>query len=253
MNFASWFVSRGRLGRIHFSIARLRSFANMSNGQSHPPEPAHGNQPVPPAPTVEAAPPPPPPPTATPPVPKTVYVIFSAEITQQTTESLMAVMANCATQGVQHVYLVLSTPGGDVNHGITLYNALRGMPFELSVHNVGNVDSIGNVIFLAGSARYATKHSTFMFHGVGFSYQNQTIRFEEKNVREMITNIESNHDRIGSILEERTQLTNPVIKELFREAQTKDATYAIGCGIVQEIRDLQIPTGSTVISLVFQR
>ena len=49
-------------------------------------------------------------------------------------------MANCATQGVKTVYLALSTPGGDVAQGITLYNLLRGMPFKLITHNVGNVD-----------------------------------------------------------------------------------------------------------------
>src|SRR5213593_78082 len=88
-------------------------------------------------------------------VPQIVYVIFSAEITPQTTEGLLAVMANCATQGVKEVYLSLSTPGGDVTQGMTLYNVLRGMPFALTTHNAGNVDSIGNAVFLAGTKRYA--------------------------------------------------------------------------------------------------
>jgi ATP-dependent protease ClpP protease subunit len=188
-----------------------------------------------------------------PPVPQIVYVIFSAEITPQTTEGLLAVMANCATQGVRTVYLTISTPGGDVTQGMTLYNVLRGMPFELITHNAGNVDSIGNAVFLAGSKRYACPHSTFMFHGVGFNMANQNVRLEEKNVREMLDNISSNHGRIGTILKERTQLADTAIPELFRQAQTKDAAFAVGCGIIDEIRDIQIPLGSTVISLVFQR
>ena len=162
-------------------------------------------------------------------------------------------MANCATQGVRTVYLTISTPGGDVTQGMTLYNVLRGMPFELITHNAGNVDSIGNAVFLAGSKRYACPHSTFMFHGVGFNMANQNVRLEEKNVREMLDNISSNHGRIGTILKERTQLADTAIPELFRQAQTKDAAFAVGCGIIDEIRDIQIPLGSTVISLVFQR
>ena len=192
------------------------------------------------------------PPTPPTPTPQTVYIVFTAEINPKTCQSLLAVIANCATQGVKIVHLLLSTPGGDVTQGITLYNVLRGMPFQLITHNAGNVDSIGNAVFLAGEPRYACKHSTFMFHGVGFNMANQTIRLEEKNVREMIDNITSNHGRIGTILEERTKLDKAVVQELFREAQTKDATYAVGCGIVNEIRDIDIPTGSTVISLVFQ-
>src|SRR5579862_4007773 len=76
---------------------------------------------------------------------------------------------------------------------------------------------------------------------------------EEKNVREMLDNIMSNHARIGTILEERTKINKAAIPELFREAQTKDATFALGAGIVHEIRDINIPEGSSVISLVFQR
>ena len=186
-------------------------------------------------------------------VPDTVYVTFSAEINPKSAESLMAVMANCATQGVKTVYLAMSTPGGEVVQGITLYNVLRGMPFRLITHNVGNVDSIGNAVFLAGSPRYACPHSTFMFHGVGFSMANQTVRLEEKNVREMLGSILNDHARIGTILEERTKIDKALIPELFREAQTKDSAFAISCGIVDEIRDLQIPAGGPVVSLVFQR
>ena len=54
-------------------------------------------------------------------------------------------------------------------NGMNLYNVLRGLPRDLTIHNVGNVGSIGNAIFLAGSKRYACAHSTFMFHGVGFN------------------------------------------------------------------------------------
>jgi ATP-dependent Clp protease protease subunit len=185
-------------------------------------------------------------------VPETVYVIFTALIDPKTAQALLGVLANCATQKVKRVYLAISTPGGDVVQGITLYNILRGMPFELVTHNVGNVDSIGNAVFLAGTRRYASKHSTFMFHGVGFDFKNHTGRLEEKNVREMLANIASNHERIGSVLEERTKIDKSVIPELFREAQTKNATFAVSHGIIDEIRDFNIPDGSPVVSLVFQ-
>ena len=193
------------------------------------------------------------PPETTPPFPQleTVYVSFSAEISAHTTESLLAVMANCANQKVKAVYLMLSTPGGNVMNGLNVYNVLRGMPFELITHNVGNVDSIGNAIFLAGKKRYACPHSTFMFHGVGFDIKQ--MRFEEKNLKECLTGILSDQKRIGSIIVERTKLKEDVVAGLFTEAQTKDATFAVSTGIVDEIKDVQIPLGSNVVSLVFQR
>ena len=46
-------------------------------------------------------------------------------------------------------------------NGMNLYNFLRGLPIRLTTHNVGNVDSIGNAVFLAGEHRYACPHSPF--------------------------------------------------------------------------------------------
>jgi ATP-dependent Clp protease, protease subunit len=185
--------------------------------------------------------------------PEVVYISFSAEVSPHTTESLLAVMANCANQRVKTVYLLLSTPGGSVMNGLNIYNVLIGMPFELITHNVGNVDSIGNAIFLAGAKRYACPHSTFMFHGVGLDIKNQTVRLEEKNLNEHLAHILSDHKRIGTIITERTKLDEKVVATLFSEAQTKDATFAVSTGIVHEIKDVQIPPGSQVVSLVFQR
>ena len=136
-------------------------------------------------------------------------------------------------------------------NGLNLYNTLRGLPFQLTTHNVGNVDSIGNALFLAGDTRYACPHSTFMFHGVGFDILNQ--RFEEKLLREKLDSILSDQARIGAIIKERTRLDQKVIEGLFREAQTKDATFAREHGIVDEVRDVQIPPGAPIYSLVFKR
>jgi ATP-dependent Clp protease protease subunit len=186
------------------------------------------------------------------PIPQMIYVAFSAEINAHTSEALIGVMADLVNKRVPGVTLLLSTPGGNVMNGITLYNVLRAMPFTLTTHNVGNVDSIGNAIFLAGSIRYACPHSTFMFHGVGFN-SGQGQRFEEKDCRERLDSIMADQRRIGSIMRERAHIADDVVEGLFREAQTKDAIGARDLGITQEIRDVQVPVGGPVIPLVFQR
>ena len=184
----------------------------------------------------------------------TIYVSFSADISPQTTESLIATLANCANHpAVKEVHLLLSTPGGSVMHGMNLYNVLRAMPFKLITHNVGNVDSIGNAVFLAGEERFASPHSTFMFHGVGLNQIAGGPRLEEKLLREFLDGVLADQHRIATILEERTNLEAVQIEPLFREAQTKDAAYAVGVGIVHEVKDVEIPEGAPVISLVFER
>lgn len=180
------------------------------------------------------------------------FVSFSAEINANTTESLIAVMFQQVQMGVQEVRLLMSTPGGQVMSGMNLYNVLRSLPLKLVTHNVGNVDSIGNAIFLAGEERYACPHSTFMFHGVGFDTP-PGARFEERQLRELLGGVQADQKRIGSVIAERTTLEVEAIETLFLEATTKDATYAVGTGIVHKICDVEIPPGAPVISLVFQR
>lgn len=182
----------------------------------------------------------------------TAYISFSAEINPNTTEQLIATAANLVGQGFNELYFLFSTPGGGVMNGMNVYNVLRGLSAKITFHNVGNVDSIGNAIFLAGDERYACPHSTFMFHGVGFDCA-AGLRLEQKNAQEMLNGILADQARIASVIADRTRVDKAEAADLFKEARTKDAAYAVTNGIVSDIRDVHIPVGSSIFSLVFQR
>jgi ATP-dependent protease ClpP protease subunit len=188
---------------------------------------------------------------ATPGPPARVYIVFTAEIIPQTVEPLIQACANLAQQRIPEVYLAISTPGGQVPSGIALYNFLLGMPFRLIVHNIGNVDSIGNAVFLAGAERYACAQSTFMFHGVGFD--TKAARFEEKMLREMLAGLLADQQRIAAVVAGKTNMNADEIEGFFREGQTKTAEFARERGIVNEVREFHLPPGAPVISFVFQR
>jgi ATP-dependent Clp protease, protease subunit len=183
---------------------------------------------------------------------KTIYVSFSAEINTNTTESLISTMAECVRQRANEVRLLFSSGGGNVMHGINIYNILRGLPFRLVTHNVGNVDSISNAIFLGGEDRYACPHSTFMFHGVSYPFTGD-VNLGAKQLRETLASVEADEARIGSIIQERSKLSETQTRTFFGDAHTMGATEALSVGIIHEIRDVQIPPGSTVITLMFQR
>lgn len=180
------------------------------------------------------------------------YVSFSAEINPSTTENLIAAMTQLCNTGASEIHLMLSTPGGSVMHGMTLYNVLRALPVKLVTHNTGNVDSIGNVIFLAGLERRACQHSTFMFHGVGFDVTGG-VRLVDQNLREYLDSIAADHKRIGSIMGHHTSLNEADVVDLFKEARTKDASWAQGVGMVHSVCEPQVPTGVPIHSLVFNR
>src|SRR6476660_8657231 len=81
------------------------------------------------------------------------HIVFTGEIKAQTANNFVTMLANLANQQTDRVILAINSGVGEVVHGVAMYNAMRAMPFPITTHNVGNVDSIANVVFLGGSER----------------------------------------------------------------------------------------------------
>jgi ATP-dependent Clp protease, protease subunit len=191
-------------------------------------------------------------PSAPPPaVPVPFYVSFNSEVNQITGPALIATVGQQVSQGFNELHLLLSTPGGHVAQGIAIYNMLRALPISITTYNVGSVNSIGNVIFLAGTKRYASQTSSFMFHGVGFDVQ--AARFEEKMLKERLQGIQNDQQLIGDIIVRHTKISSDEVDKLFLEAAFVSTTEAKRRGIIHDILDVQIPPGAPFLQLVFQR
>jgi ATP-dependent protease ClpP protease subunit len=180
------------------------------------------------------------------------YISFHAEVNQTTTEALISVVGHEMREGRADVHLMLSTPGGSVDNGIAIYNTLRGLPIRLTTYNLGSVNSIGNVIYLAGERRYACPTSSFMFHGVGFDVR-ETRRFEEKELLEHLEGIRSDQGLIARVIVERTNIDAEEARRLFLRAAFVGAEEAQAKGIVHEIRAMKVPEGAAFLQLVFER
>lgn len=181
--------------------------------------------------------------------PQDVYVMFDDTIAPQPAQALIKVMAEAANQGVPRVVLCLTTSGGAIVTGIQLYQVLRGMPFDLTVHAVGDVASAGNIVFVAGQERVAAPHSTFMFHEPTIS-ASEGEEYNVKNLRELAAQLESNGNRNRRILEERTGMSRNEINALKRRTRTLNADEAVAAGLADRIDELVIPPGALTVSVV---
>ena len=138
-----------------------------------------------------------------------------------------------------------------VSLGITIYNVLRGLPIMLTTHNVGNVDSIGTVIYLAGENRLVPQ-STFMLHGVSFTAPPMS-QFFEKTLKERLAWIQADHERIKAIYNERAGIDPDRAEEIFLGENTMNASESVTSGLAHGIQPVQIPAGSPVMQLIFNR
>ena len=182
-----------------------------------------------------------------------LYISFLTDINTVTASALMGTIGQHMNQNpgtFQELHLLLSTMGGQVAAGISLYNTLMALPVKVITYNTGTVNSIGNVVFLAGAERYAAKISSFMFHGVGFDVQNQ--RFEEKMLIERLDSLRSDQNLIADIIVQRTKIRANEVKDLFLQAAFLRASEAKDRGIIDDIRQVKVPKGATFLQLVFK-
>lgn len=183
------------------------------------------------------------------PVIDTVYVSYFHSIDDAKAQSLMGVCADIvAKQRPNTIYFLFSSTGGGVNAGLALYNFLRALPVEIVMHNIGSIDSIATVIFLAASKRYAAKHSSFLFHGINWNFSSKaSLTFYQIN--ENLSRIKQEETRVASIVAERTKMTEAAIQELFRQGECKDLQFALANGIIDEIIDPVIPKDAPLVTL----
>lgn len=169
-----------------------------------------------------------------------IVVHFAANINDENIDPLIKSLVEIANSGIPKVTLSLSTEGGQITSGIQLYNMLRALPFDLTVHAVGDIASAGNIVFVAGRRRVASPHSRFLFHEPSVG---QVQDMDVKALRELAAQLQSNGDRNRAILEERTKMSRSEINNLKRRTSTMTPTQAVEGGLAHSVKDLVIPEG----------
>ena len=176
------------------------------------------------------------------------YVLFSRNINNENVSELAKTLNEISSRG-QDIYLLLNSHGGNVAAGIHCYNMLRALPTRLVSHNVGNVDSIANAVFLAGEERHSTSSAVFMFHSVGFDF-NAPTRLDCRQLREHLDSVVADHNRIGAIISDRSELALSAAIELFDTQIVRTAEWALKSGVIHEVRDLQLPSDRILHEIV---
>ena len=181
----------------------------------------------------------------------TAYVTFTAGIDPRSVSLLVSAISQLVEKKHSHIYLAFSTLGGDIDSGIALYNFFRGLPVrQLTIHNIGTVQSIGIVIFLAAGKehRRACKNTTFMFHGATVNHPGGAS--QEHAWQEFLTRCSSYNKRMRDIIVERTELPEEEVATFSRQEMLMTADGALGKKIIHDIADFQYPRDARFVSVV---
>jgi ATP-dependent protease ClpP protease subunit len=166
-----------------------------------------------------------------------------APVVPQSATALMKVIDKKLLQGVDHLHLMVSSPGGSVFHGLSIYNFLKGSPLKVTTYNFGTVDSIGVVIFCAGSTRISVPHARFLIHGVSMN-MNGNFTFDEKALEEKLKLLKIDYLNIAKVIADTTGKKSKSIVDDMNSRTTLNPTEAKKYGLVHKIQSHLFPSAA---------
>lgn len=130
--------------------------------------------------------------------------------------------------------------GGECSYGFSLYNFLISLPVVVRTHNLGTVESMGNIIFLAGERRTACEYSKFLFHPFHWNLNGSV---DHARMSEYAMSLDYDLDLYARIVSERTSCNREpldVSEYLKASPQIFNATEALRAGLIHDIDCLEM-------------
>lgn len=168
------------------------------------------------------------------------YIRFLAPVNSETTDRLFKIIDQKISNGVKKIHLLISSPGGSVFHGLSIYNYLKGAPLEVDTYNFGSVDSIGVIIFCAGKKRYSVPHARFLIHGVRFNF-NGNASFDEKELEEHFKSLKIDQKNIAKVIADTCGKDIAEIENKMNDRTTLNPEEAKAYKLVHEIKSNLFP------------
>lgn len=179
------------------------------------------------------------------------YIRFMAPVIPKTANQLLQAIDAKLKEGASRIHLLISSPGGSVFHGLSIYNFLKGVTAEVYTYNFGSVDSIGVILFCAGDRRFTVPHARYLIHPVGLTV-NQGASFDEKRLEEKLKGLQIDQRNIAKVISDTVGPENKsldVVEADMNIRTTLDPDQAVEYGLVHEIKSELIPASASYVTI----
>ncbi|QVM89301.1 ATP-dependent Clp protease proteolytic subunit [Pseudomonas entomophila] len=170
---------------------------------------------------------------------------YTGPINSSTCGNLINTCSRALQQGADLLQLNIATMGGECSYGFTLYNFLLSLPVPVHTHNLGTVESMGNILFLAGAHRTACACSKFLFHPFHWTLHGAV---DHARMAEYAMSLDYDLRLYAQIVAERTAGAGEVLdvpRYLMAHPRILDPQEALACGLIHAIDDVPIEADAT--------
>ena len=161
---------------------------------------------------------------------------FIGSVSEQSVSDFISTIENIKTP-INSITINISSLGGSVTPGITMYNYLKSKQFNIITHNLGEVSSAALLIYLGGKIRTAEDISKFMLHPITICINESSTYYK---VQEILNGVEADIQNYSNIINIETnnlnkKYDNEIEYYLKCESLHFDKISAHKCGIVTKL------------------
>jgi ATP-dependent Clp protease, protease subunit len=182
---------------------------------------------------------------ATPELPEEVYGVFCDAINQASVQRIFGNVATATQKGVKHIHLLFQSTGGLVSDGVALYNFFKTAPIDITLYNVGSVQSIAAIAYLGAKKRKTSACATFVFHRVTGNAQSAQAGALET----LADGVVIDDRRLEAIMRDHINMSTEKWAILDKGDLVFTAEYAVKAKIAQEIADFAPTPGLPIYNL----
>lgn len=166
------------------------------------------------------------------------YYDDSQDITNinNTREKMKAELKALSELKAEKIIVNIDSLGGDIGHGVSIYDMLIQHPAQIETKAAGMVASIATVIYQAGNIRKMSDNALMLFHRGMFGIMGM---FNQIELRSMADDLNKFDDRIMNIYEKRSGKSRAEIEELMNinggNGKWIDGTEVLALNLTDEI------------------
>lgn len=176
------------------------------------------------------------------------YIKFFSGVNANSANQLMNLIDQEFNRGVRRFKLLISTSGGFIFHGLSLYNFLAGLPAEVETHNFGSVDSIGVPIYCAGRKRLCVPDARFLLHPVAWNTTGP-VSWELEKFQENMNSLKVDSRNIATSVARATGKSEDEVIKAISDRTTLGPADAKAFGLVHEIKTELFPANAKILSI----